>query len=119
MDMFCYQCEQSSGGKGCDKRGVCGKDPQTAALQDLLVYAAKGISQYANKARQLGAKESAIDIFVVEALFSTVTNVNFDAARLEGLDKRLTALKDRKIFAALGAMVRKIFKNDALAVILP
>jgi hydroxylamine reductase len=94
MDMFCYQCEQSSGGKGCDKRGVCGKDPQTAALQDLLVYAAKGISQYANKARQLGAKESAIDIFVVEALFSTVTNVNFDAARLEGLVRKAASLKE-------------------------
>jgi hydroxylamine reductase len=94
MDMFCYQCEQSSGGKGCEKRGVCGKEPQAAALQDLLVYAAKGISQYANKARQIGAKESAIDIFVVEALFSTVTNVNFDAVRLEGLVRKAAGMKE-------------------------
>ena len=46
MDMFCYQCEQTSKGKGCEHMGVCGKDPETAALQDLLIYAIKGISQY-------------------------------------------------------------------------
>jgi len=55
MDMFCYQCEQTSKGQGCDRTGVCGKDPETAALQDLLIYAIKGISQYAHRARGLGA----------------------------------------------------------------
>jgi hydroxylamine reductase len=94
MSMFCYQCEQTAGGRGCEKRGVCGKEPQAAALQDLLIYAAKGISQYANKARQLGAKESTIDTFIVEALFGTVTNVNFDAARLEGLVRKAANIKE-------------------------
>lgn len=93
MSMFCYQCEQTSAGKGCERMGVCGKDPKTAALQDLLVYAAKGISQYANKARQLGAKDNAIDIFVVHALFTTVTNVNFDAARVEELVREAATIK--------------------------
>ena len=85
MNMFCYQCEQTAGGKGCTKAGVCGKDAQTSDLQDLLVYAAKGISQYAHRARQLGAAEKDIDKFVIEALFSTVTNVNFDSERFEML----------------------------------
>jgi hydroxylamine reductase len=73
--------------------GVCGKEPNVAALQDLLVYAAKGISQYANKARQLGAKSNEVDAFVVEALFSTGTNVNFDAARLEVQIRKAAAVK--------------------------
>ncbi len=94
MSMFCYQCEQTVGGRGCEKQGVCGKDAKTAAMQDLLIYAIKGISQYSNKARRLGAKDPAVDVFIVEALFSTVTNVNFDAARLEGLISKAAAIKD-------------------------
>jgi hydroxylamine reductase len=93
MSMFCYQCEQTSGGRGCEKVGVCGKDPETAALQDALMYAAKGISQFANKARQLGARDNALDIFVVQALFTTVTNVNFDAARVEEMIRKAAAIK--------------------------
>ena len=93
MSMFCYQCEQTSAGKGCENMGVCGKDPKCAALQDLLVYATKGISQYANKARQLGAKNNDVDIFVVHALFTTVTNVNFDAARVEEMIRKAAAIK--------------------------
>jgi hydroxylamine reductase len=73
--------------------GVCGKDPKVAALQDLLVYAAKGISQYAHRARQHGAKKREVDVFVVEALFSTGTNVNFDAARLEVMLRRAATVK--------------------------
>jgi hydroxylamine reductase len=94
MNMFCYQCEQTAGGRGCEKIGVCGKNAQTAAMQDLLMYAAKGISQYSNKARGFGAKDPAIDVFIVEALFSTVTNVNFDAARLEGLVCKAADIKE-------------------------
>ena len=93
MNMFCYQCEQTFKGRGCDKLGVCGKEPDVAALQDVLVYAAKGIAQYANRARQLGAKNDEVDVFVVEALFTTGTNVNFDAARLEGLVRKAAAVK--------------------------
>lgn len=85
MDMFCYQCEQTAKGSGCTQIGVCGKGAETAALQDLLVYAAKGISMYAHRARQYDAIDREIDIFIVKALFSTVTNVNFDAQRMEDL----------------------------------
>jgi hydroxylamine reductase len=83
--MFCYQCEQTGKGTGCTASGVCGKDAETAALQDLLVYAAKGIAMYAHRARKLGAKDNAVDVFILKALFSTVTNVNFDAVRLQQL----------------------------------
>lgn len=78
--MFCYQCEQTAGGKGCTKLGVCGKTPEIANLQDLLIYQIKGISCYA---MGLIDKEEIIDkdivSFVENCLFTTLTNVNFDA----------------------------------------
>jgi hydroxylamine reductase len=90
--MFCYQCEQTGKGTGCTQFGVCGKDPETAALQDLLVHAAKGVSQMAHRARKLGVIDHEADIFVVEALFTTVTNVNFDPKRLEGILRKGVAV---------------------------
>ena len=95
MSMFCYQCEQTAKGEGCTKFGVCGKDPEVAALQDLLVHAAKGISMYAHRAGKLGVHDHDVDLFVVEALFTTVTNVNFDAERLEGLLCKAAKIKDK------------------------
>ncbi len=83
--MFCYQCEQTARGSGCTVKGVCGKDSQVAALQDLLIYATKGLSMYAHRSRQLGMRDRDVDVFVLEGLFSTVTNVDFDVQRLEGL----------------------------------
>ena len=83
--MFCYQCEQTMGGKGCTRIGICGKDNDTALLQDLLVHAAQGISMVMHRAGALGVADREIDRFVMEALFSTVTNVNFDPVRLEAL----------------------------------
>ena len=80
--MFCYQCEQTSKGEGCQTLGVCGKDETTAALQDLLIQAVKGISIYAHRARQLGAADASVDAFTVQAIFATLTNVNFDPRRL-------------------------------------
>ncbi|TYP00116.1 hydroxylamine reductase [Geothermobacter ehrlichii] len=76
--MFCYQCETAAKGIGCDKVGVCGKQPTTSDLQDLLVHALKGIGFWADLAREKGASDNAIDRFVIEALFTTVTNVDFD-----------------------------------------
>ncbi len=93
--MFCYQCEQTAMGKGCTKMGVCGKDPETADLQDLLVYASKGIAFYAHRLRAMGVVDKQADLFVVEALFSTVTNVNFDPVRLEALIGKAGQIKDR------------------------
>jgi len=95
MTMFCYQCEQTSGGTGCTRTGVCGKDLETAALQDLLIHVAKGVSQYAHRARVLGATDHEADVFVTEALFSTVTNVNFDPDRLVGLIRQGAGVRDK------------------------
>ena len=77
--MFCYQCEQTAGGKGCTRGGVCGKDPTVAALQDLLIFGLKGVAAYAYHARELGATDPEVDAFIEESLFSTLTNVNFSA----------------------------------------
>ncbi len=95
MEMFCYQCEQTAKGTGCTVQGVCGKDPITAALQDLLIYAVKGIAQYAHRARRLGITDDEVNLFTVEALFSTITNVDFDPERLQGLLRRAYELKEK------------------------
>ncbi|NUQ65037.1 MAG: hydroxylamine reductase [Pirellulales bacterium] len=93
--MFCYQCEETSKGTGCNAVGICGKEPRTAALQDLLVHAVKGLAMYAHRAAQLGARDEEIDEFVVEALFTTVTNVDFDPNRLQQWLNRAADLRDR------------------------
>jgi hydroxylamine reductase len=79
--MFCYQCEQTLNGKGCVKAGVCGKQPDVAALQDLLLYSLKGLSSVAVEAAKAGIHDRESSVFTVKALFSTLTNVNFDAER--------------------------------------
>ncbi len=76
--MFCYQCEQTAGGTGCTKAGVCGKNEDIASLQDTLVIGLKGIVAYAYHARELGARDEQVDAFMHDALFTTLTNVNFD-----------------------------------------
>ncbi|AQQ71455.1 Hydroxylamine reductase [Limihaloglobus sulfuriphilus] len=86
--MFCYQCEQTAGGHGCTKMGVCGKQPETSDLQDLLIYLSKAISMYAWRAAELGFRKEEIDRYVVEALFTTVTNVNFDSERIVNFIKK-------------------------------
>lgn len=79
--MFCYQCEQTAGGTGCTKVGVCGKNEDIQSLQDILVFGLKGIAAYAYHAREFGAKDPEIDAFMHEAMFATLTNVNFDMDR--------------------------------------
>lgn len=76
--MFCYQCEQTAGGTGCTRIGVCGKNEDIQSLQDLLLFGLKGIAAYAYHARELGARNDEVDAFMHEALFKTVTNVSFD-----------------------------------------
>jgi len=93
--VFCYQCEQTAKGTGCTVQGVCGKDARTAALQDLLVHATKGLAMYAHRARELGAKDREIDVFCIEALFTTVTNVDFDPERLQKLILKAAELRDK------------------------
>jgi len=91
--MFCYQCEQTAKGEACTTMGVCGKDPEVAALQDLLIHATKGLCQYAHRLRGIGKIDPAIDRFVIEALFATITNVDFDPARLKAMLNRAGMLK--------------------------
>lgn len=83
--MFCYQCEQTAQGKGCNQTGVCGKNPEVATLQDLLIYALKGLSIVAVEGRKRGIYDREIDRFICEATFSTLTNVDFDPERIAEL----------------------------------
>lgn len=105
--MFCYQCEQTAGGKGCTKMGVCGKTPEIAALQDLLIYQIKGISCYAKEIVEKGENvDKSIVTFIENSLFTTLTNVNFDA------DFHVEMLKEsQRIKEKLRKQVGKI-KND-------
>ncbi|MDA8156677.1 MAG: hydroxylamine reductase [Actinomycetota bacterium] len=104
--MFCYQCEQAAQGKGCTRKvGVCGKDSEVAALQDLLIYALKGLSLYAVEAGKAGIADAAIGPFAAKALFSTLTNVDFDADRFPALISKTVEFREdlrNKIAAAGG-----------------
>ncbi|MEE9419477.1 MAG: hydroxylamine reductase [Desulfatiglandaceae bacterium] len=103
--MFCYQCEQTAKGQGCTKIGVCGKQPEVAQLQDLLIYALKGLSLYAVEARKAGIIDHEVNVFTCEALFSTLTNVDFDPERFVPLIRRCVALRENlkeKVKAAGG-----------------
>ncbi|HPD31198.1 MAG TPA: hydroxylamine reductase [Phycisphaerae bacterium] len=93
--MFCFQCEQAAKGTGCSTIGVCGKTPDVAALQDLLIHAAKGISMHAHRAGYLGARDRQVDRFIVEALFTTVTNVNFSPERMGEELHKAASIRDR------------------------
>lgn len=85
MDMFCFQCSETLDGKACTVSGVCGKPPEVARLQDMLIWLLKGISFWAVKAREVGITDAKIDLYIAEGLFTTITNVNFDNERVEGL----------------------------------
>ncbi len=114
MEMFCYQCEQTAKGTGCTVQGVCGKEPVAANLQDLLIYAVKGIAQYAHRARQLGATDQEINHFTVETLFSTITNVNFDPERLKMMLDRAYELKVKAEKLYQDACTKKTRKPERL-----
>lgn len=80
--MFCNQCEQTQNGSGCTDIGVCGKDPDMQSLQEILLYGVKGMAAYAAHARRLGKSDENVSAFIEDALFATVTNVNFDMESL-------------------------------------
>ncbi|MEF3167849.1 MAG: hydroxylamine reductase [Deltaproteobacteria bacterium] len=104
--MFCFQCEQTAKGTGCTTMGVCGKKPDVAALQDLLIYTIKGLSQVAAEGRKAGVSDREVNVFTCEAVFSTLTNVDFDPERLVGLIRRCVELREglkEKVKAAGGA----------------
>jgi hydroxylamine reductase len=93
--MFCYQCEQTAKGEGCTKIGVCGKQPDVATLQDLLIYMLKGLSLYAAEGRKVGIRDHDVNVFTCEATFSTLTNVDFDSDRFVKLIKRCAELREQ------------------------
>jgi len=105
--MFCNQCEQTAKGEGCTVKAVCGKSEDTAGLQDLLVYAVKGLAQYAIEGRKVGVVDSEVDKFACEAVFSTLTNVDFDEARFVTLINQCVSLRDglREKVQAAGGIV--------------
>jgi len=93
--VYCYQCEQTAGGVACTKLGVCGKNPETAALQDLLIHALEGLGQYAHRARMYGVSAPEINVFTLKAIFSTLTNVNFDPGRFQAYLQTAAELRNR------------------------
>ncbi|WP_434303334.1 hydroxylamine reductase [Clostridium botulinum] len=82
MSMFCYQCQEAAGGRGCTVKGVCGKTEDIAKTQDLIIYVVKGIAIYSSQAREIDLNTGEADKFIVESLFSTITNANFDGKAL-------------------------------------
>lgn len=94
-EMFCYQCEQTANGKGCTRQGVCGKTPEVANLQDLLIFQLKGISCYGKMLQDQGEKlDKGVISFIENCLFTTLTNVNFDAEVHVKLLKEAQKIKD-------------------------
>ena len=94
-EMFCYQCEQTANGRGCTKMGVCGKTPEIANLQDLLIFQIKGISCYGKVLVEAGEHmDKTIVSFIENVLFTTLTNVNFDADVHVALLRESQKIKD-------------------------
>ncbi|MGO5074699.1 hydroxylamine reductase [Clostridium sporogenes] len=97
MSMFCYQCQEAAGGRGCTVKGVCGKTEDIAKTQDLIIYVIKGIAIYSSQAREIGLNTDEADKFIVESLFSTITNANFDGKALNArVQKGLKIRQDLK-----------------------
>ena len=92
--MFCNQCEQTAKGEGCTKVGVCGKQPEVAALQDLLIHSLIGLSLYAVEGRKKGVNDDEVNVFTLKATFSTLTNVDFDPERFVSLINETVRLRD-------------------------
>ncbi len=94
MSMFCFQCQETAGGKGCQVKGVCGKNEDVAKLQDLLIYTLKGISDIVVKGNLDAADLGAVNHGMLKSLFMTITNANFDDAAFEQEIKTMIALRN-------------------------
>ena len=92
--MFCFQCEETAKGEGCTKAGVCGKKGEVADLQDLLIYLMKGMSINNTKTRESGGDNKELDEFIMEGLFSTITNANFDRQYFIGKIQQALEIRD-------------------------
>ena len=95
MSMFCYQCQETAKNTGCTIKGVCGKNEEVAKLQDLLIYAVKGISEIVVKTKTDAAEINAINHEVLTSLFITITNANFDADAIEKQIVKVLGLRDQ------------------------
>jgi hydroxylamine reductase len=104
--MFCFQCQETAKNKGCTIKGVCGKPEETANLQDLLIYTLRGIAVFGEKARELGISNRENGLFAAQALFTTITNANWDDERFIAFIKE--ALKRRE---ALKQNVLAVYKE--------
>lgn len=94
MSMFCYQCQETAGGKGCTVRGVCGKTDEVAKLQDLLIYTLKGIAEIVVKGKVATDNLGATNYQVLNSLFMTITNANFDDGSLEKQIHKMIGIRD-------------------------
>jgi len=111
--MFCYQCQETAKGTGCTMRGVCGKTADVSNLQDLLMYTLKGISVYALEARQAKIATPEADKFIMEGLFATITNANFDKEYFVVLIKQALIVRDNVKAALVKAGVKVEAANDS------
>ena len=93
--MFCYQCEQTAKGQGCTIAGVCGKTAEVANLQDLLVYKLRELSQLVIQANKAGFRDEKTSVFTAEALFVTLTNVNFDPEAIIAYIRKTAEMHDQ------------------------
>lgn len=116
MSMFCFQCQEAAGGKGCSKVGVCGKTPEVANLQDLLIFVLKGYSEYNQQARLAGLNDPKNDRFLIESLFSTITNANFDKKVFEGRVQKALTIRDavKETLIKAGRLAAKPYNESAL-----
>ena len=112
--MFCYQCEQTAHGQGCTSIGVCGKTPEVAALQDLLIYLLRGTSQLAIEGRKHGIGDEELGVFTCEALFATLTNVNFDEDSLIEYIRQAAEMRDSLIKKVLAAEPKTSLPKGAI-----
>ncbi|OPJ65738.1 hydroxylamine reductase [Clostridium chromiireducens] len=131
MSMFCYQCQETAGCKGCTKVGVCGKDEHVAKAQDLLIYVTKGLAIVSNEGRKVGVTDAKVDKYITENLFTTITNANFDRDSI--LDRVKDTLKIREELKAkviiaggvvgevkvTGGFFKKIFGMQTTEMIMP
>ncbi len=92
--MFCFQCQETAKNTGCTVKGMCGKPEETANLQDLLIFVLRGIAVYGEKLKELGKPDRTNDQFVLQGLFATITNANWDDARFEGMIREGLARRD-------------------------
>lgn len=130
-NMFCFQCQEAAGGKGCTVKGVCGKTAEVAKTQDLLVYVTKGLAIVSNEGRKVGVVDGNVDKYITENLFSTITNANFNGEALLDRVKETLKLREElktKVLRAGGQVgetkdgsgfFKKLLKMESNEIIIP